>query len=261
LSRWDKDLTRNFPCYLEEKSFTALPITAINGLDLARYADDQGNSFLSPTPKAYLYRDWVVRALNRDMPYDEFIRLQVAGDELPGPAEDYETRLAGLGFQGLGPQFRKGADGEAKAKADELVDRIDTLSRGFLGLTVSCARCHDHKFDPIPTRDYYSLAAAYNGAVWTDRMIASPEVIAGRRLWKQQVQQQKSDLEKWLAEQGQQIGRRALAKMDSYLFCARRVRSSQRLKQAIDESAVAKQEGLEPYFISRLLKSVETAKE
>jgi len=85
-------------------------------LDLARYADDQGNSFLSPAPTAYLYRDWVVRALNRDLPYDEFVRLQVAGDLLPNPADDYVDRLAGLGFQGLGPVFRKGAAGEAKAK-------------------------------------------------------------------------------------------------------------------------------------------------
>ena len=73
------------------------------------------------------------------MPYDEFVRLQIAGDLLPGPVQDYVEQLAGLGFQGLGPQFRKGAAGEAKAKADELEDRVDTLSRGLLGLTVSCA--------------------------------------------------------------------------------------------------------------------------
>ena len=150
-------------------------------LDVARYADDQGNSFLTPTPSAYLYRDWVVNAFNRDMPYDEFIRLQIAGDEIPGPTTDYVTRLAGLGFQGLGPQFRKGAAGEAKAKADELEDRIDTLARGILGLTVSCARCHDHKFDPIPTRDYYSMAAAYNGAEWPNRMLAAPAVVEAHK--------------------------------------------------------------------------------
>ena len=228
-------------------------------LDLARYADDQGNSFLSPTPKAYLYRDWVVRALNRDMPYNEFVRLQVAGDELPGTAENYEDRLAGLGFQGLGPQFRKGAAGEAKAKADELEDRVDTLSRGILGLTVSCARCHDHKFDPIPTRDYYSLAAAYNGAVWSDRMLASPEAISRVREWEQQVSQQKADLEKWLAETGQKIGRRSLEKLDSYLIATWRVRSSQ--KQPGDEAAQAKSDGLEPYFLSRFINTLAAAKE
>ncbi len=138
-------------------------------LDLARYSDDEGNSFLTPAPNAYTYRDWVIRAFNKDMPYNQFLRLQLAGDLIPEPTTDYVERLGGLGFQGLGPRFRKGAAGEAKAKADEVEDRIDTLSRGLLALTVSCARCHNHKFDPIPTRDYYSLAAAYNGATWTDR--------------------------------------------------------------------------------------------
>jgi hypothetical protein len=230
-------------------------------LDLARYADDQGNSFLSPTPKAYLYRDWVVRALNRDLPYDEFIRLQLAGDELPGAADDYTDRLAGLGFQGLGPQFRKGAAGEAKAKADELEDRVDTMSRGLLGLTISCARCHDHKFDPIPTRDYYSVAAAYNGAAWSDRMLASPEAIARHQQWQQQLQTQKSDLEKWTAEQGRSIGHRALAKLDIYLTTAWRGRAARALKLPFDEAAIAKRENLEPYFLGRFLKFLETAKD
>lgn len=172
-------------------------------LDVARYADDQGNSFLTPTPAAYLYRDWVVKALNDDMPYNEFLRLQIAGDEIPGQADDYVTRLAGLGFQSLGPQFRKGAAGEAKALADELEDRVDTLSRGILGLTVSCARCHDHKFDPIPTRDYYSLAAAYNGAEWPARMLASPEVVAKHREWTSYVEQKTAALKKWKEEHSQ----------------------------------------------------------
>ncbi|MFO0428389.1 MAG: PSD1 and planctomycete cytochrome C domain-containing protein [Planctomyces sp.] len=172
-------------------------------LDVARYADDQGNSFLTPTPAAYLYRDWVVKALNDDMPYDEFLRLQIAGDEIPGQADDYVTRLAGLGFQSLGPQFRKGAAGEAKALADELEDRVDTLSRGILGLTVSCARCHDHKFDPIPTRDYYALAAAYNGAEWPARMLAAPEVVGKHREWTSQVEQKTAALKKWKEEHSQ----------------------------------------------------------
>lgn len=240
-------------------------------LDLARYADDQGNSFLSPTPKAYLYRDWVVRALNRDLPYNEFIRLQVAGDELPRQDAtepvNYEERLAGLGFQGLGPQFRKGAAGEAKAKADEIEDRVDTLSRGILGLTVSCARCHDHKFDPIPTRDYYSLAAAYNGANWSDRMLASPEAITRLREWEQQVAQQKKDLENWQAETGRKIGRRSLEKLDGYLTATWRVRAAEKQQaqqpqpQLVDVGALASSAGLDPYFLNRLIKSVAAAKE
>ena len=223
-------------------------------LDVARYADDQGNSFLTPTPAAYLYRDWVVKALNDDMPYDEFVRLQIAGDEVPGPAADYVTRLAGLGFQSLGPQFRKGAAGEAKAKADELEDRVDTLSRGILGLTVSCARCHDHKFDPIPTRDYYSLAAAYNGADWPTRMLASPETIEAHKQWTAQVEQQTTSLKKWKEDQSRQIGRLALERADAYVIAADKMLVLRNHKLPLDDNAFAKQESLELYFLNRWVK-------
>ena len=131
-------------------------------LDLARYTDDLGGTVgpvLAPT--AFRYRDWVVQAFNRDMPYDQFVRLQLAGDLIAEPVKDYAERLGGLGFQGLGQRFSSNAVGMVKKKvADELDDRVDTVTRALLGLTVSCARCHDHKFDPIPTVDYYSLAAA-----------------------------------------------------------------------------------------------------
>ncbi len=223
-------------------------------LDVARYADDQGNSFLTPTPAAFLYRDWVVKALNDDMPYDEFVRLQIAGDEIPGPASDYMTRLAGLGFQSLGPQFRKGAAGEAKAKADELEDRIDTLSRGILGLTVSCARCHDHKFDPIPTRDYYSLAAAYNGAEWPMRMLAAPETVEIHRQWTVKVEQQTAGLKKWKEEQSRQRGKQALERADAYAIAACKMLVLQKHQLPLDGSAFAKQESLELYFLNRWVK-------
>ena len=226
-------------------------------LDVARYADDQGNSFLTPTPAAYLYRDWVVKALNDDMPYNEFVRLQIAGDEVPGPAADYVTRLAGLGFQSLGPQFRKGAAGEAKAKADELEDRVDTLSRGILGLTVSCARCHDHKFDPIPTRDYYSLAAAYNGAEWPNRMLAAPDVIEAHRKWGVQVEQQTAGLKKWKEDHAKSAGRTALEQVDAYVIAALRMFVQRSLTPPLDDAAFAQQNGLQVYFLNRCVKVIE----
>jgi len=228
-------------------------------LDVARYADDQGNSFLTPTPAAYLYRDWVVNAFNRDVPYDEFVRLQIAGDEIPGPASDYVARLAGLGFQGLGPQFRKGAAGEAKAKADELEDRVDTLSRGILGLTVSCARCHDHKFDPIPTRDYYSLAAAYNGAEWPSRMLAAPEIVEAHKKWGEQVEQKKAGSKKWSEDQARQLGRDALAKTDAYVVAACKMSVLRQHKLPLDDAAFAKQQELELYFLNRWVKVLDEA--
>ncbi|MHC5536841.1 DUF1549 and DUF1553 domain-containing protein, partial [Singulisphaera rosea] len=123
-------------------------------LDVARYGEDQAHTFQSRKyPDGYRYRDWVVKAFNGDMPYDRFILEQIAGDLLDGPGR--AGRLAALGYFALGPVYY------GKATADELDDRLDTLTRGFLGLTVACARCHDHKFDPIPQRDYYSLAGVF----------------------------------------------------------------------------------------------------
>jgi hypothetical protein len=220
-------------------------------LDVARYADDQGNSFLTPSPTAFHYRDWVVKAFNEDLPYDDFIRLQIAGDLLPGPVADYPARLAGLGFQGVGPQFRKGAAGEAKAKADELEDRVDTLSRGILGLTVSCARCHDHKFDPIPTRDYYSLAAAYHGAQWPARMMAAPAVVEAHAKWARELAAEKDKVKKWSGARSAALGRDALPKSAAYALAASRVVVLRHHKLPLDEAALAKQEGLHPYFLKR----------
>jgi cytochrome c553 len=123
-------------------------------LDIARYGEDQAHSFKPRKyPDGFRYRDWVVKAFNSDLPYDRFVLEQIAGDLLDGP--DRADRLAATGFFALGPVYY------GRATADELDDRVDTLARGFLGLTVACARCHDHKFDPIPTRDYYSLAGVF----------------------------------------------------------------------------------------------------
>jgi hypothetical protein len=123
-------------------------------LDVARYGEDQAHTFQARKyADGFRYRDWVIHALNKDMPYDRFVMEQIAGDLMQGP--ERTERLAALGFFALGPVYY------GRAVADELDDRVDTLSRGFLGLTVACARCHDHKFDPIPTRDYYALAGVF----------------------------------------------------------------------------------------------------
>ncbi len=131
-------------------------------LDVARYAEDQahivGDDKSLFFPNAYLYRDWVVQAFNSDMPYDEFVRLQLAADlVLPNDRQDWVA----LGFIGLGPKYyRRNAP---DVMAEEWEDRVDTVTRGLLGITVACARCHDHKYDPIPTEDYYALAGVFAG--------------------------------------------------------------------------------------------------
>jgi len=138
-------------------------------LDVARYAEDQAHTFaVKPSDSGYRYRDWVVESLNDDMPYDQFIRLQIAADLMDLDQAERFRHLPALGFFGLGAQYYKNSDAE-KARADELDDRVDTLTRGFLGLTVSCARCHDHKYDPIPTQDYYSLAGVFQSCRLDDK--------------------------------------------------------------------------------------------
>ncbi|MGV3756267.1 MAG: DUF1549 domain-containing protein, partial [Verrucomicrobiota bacterium] len=121
-------------------------------LDVARYADTMEQSVDGERriPFAHTYRDYVIDALNADKSFDQFILEQIAADRLP---EKDKADLRALGFLTVGRQFRANEDGPNLV----IDDRIDTITRGFLGLTVSCARCHDHKFDPVPTADYYSL--------------------------------------------------------------------------------------------------------
>ena len=127
-------------------------------LDVARYADTKGYVFTQDRsyPFAYTYRDYVVSAFNADLGYDQFVIEQLAGDQV---AKGKDKRpLAGLGFLTVGRRFL--------LDQNEIIDdRIDVVSRGFLGLTVTCARCHDHKFDPIPTEDYYSLYGVFASSV------------------------------------------------------------------------------------------------
>jgi hypothetical protein len=121
-------------------------------LDVARYADTKDGVLMygddRMRPFAFTFRDYVIRAFNDDVPFDRFIHEQLAADLIEPQVES--SRLAALGFLTLGRMFDDNIH-------DVIDDRIDTVSRGLLGLTVSCARCHDHKFDPIPTADYYSL--------------------------------------------------------------------------------------------------------
>ena len=128
-------------------------------LPLARYAEDQAHQVGKDTkffyPNAYKYREWVINAFNSDLPYDAFTRYQLAADQLDAGSE----HLPALGFIGLGPKYYN--RNRLEVMSDEWEDRVDTVSRAMLGLTVACARCHDHKFEPITQRDYYGLAGVF----------------------------------------------------------------------------------------------------
>ncbi len=146
-------------------------------LDVARYSDGYGGFLDNKNeglPNAWRYRDWVVDALNRDMPYNEFVRLQLAGDLVS------KEHAVATGFLTLGPTYiGDGGDPEAlaQAKAETLDDRVDTVTRGLMAMTVSCARCHDHRFDPYPQLDYYSLAGVFNNTKAVETPLVPPEVV------------------------------------------------------------------------------------
>jgi hypothetical protein len=124
-------------------------------LDVVRYADTAGDNADFPVPSMYRYRNWVISAFNHDEPYDQFLREQIAGDLLAnrGNIEDYQQKNIATGYLANSRRFGSRAN-EFHLTID---DTIDNLGKGILGLTVACARCHDHKFDPIPTADYYAL--------------------------------------------------------------------------------------------------------
>lgn len=148
-------------------------------LDLVRYVDETPN-YLSSAQNAWLYRDWLIRAFNEDLPYDEFVRRQLAADqiEIIPPSE-----FAALGLLGLSPTFWKelqlAPEVISNIVADEWDERVDTVSRTFLGLSVACARCHHHKFDPVTMQDYYAIAGVVASSQLTERplMEAAPAKI------------------------------------------------------------------------------------
>ena len=133
---------------------------ASSWMNVARYAEDQAHQVCNDKkffyPHAHKYRQWVIEAFNHDVPYDDFIRLQLAADKIDGVEE---KDFAALGFLGLGPQYYN--RGRLEVKAEEWEDSVDVVSRGFMALTVACARCHDHKYDPISTADYHAFAGVF----------------------------------------------------------------------------------------------------
>ncbi|HWE51141.1 MAG TPA: PSD1 and planctomycete cytochrome C domain-containing protein [Bryobacteraceae bacterium] len=149
-------------------------------LDVARYGEDDYRSLnpnprgYRPYPNAWAYRDWVIQAFNDDIPYDQFVKAQLAGD-LQDEKTRYKT-LPATGFLGLGPWYYDNGSNEV-TRADERHDRVDAVTRGFLGLTVACARCHDHKYDPIPQTDYYALAGVFFNTTYEEYPRAPKKVI------------------------------------------------------------------------------------
>lgn len=166
-------------------------------MDIARYADTTGymaGSRETRYPYAYTYRDYLIDAFNNDKPYDQFVIEQIAADRLPD-VESNPQSLAGLGFLTVGRRFMN-------RQHDIIDDRIDVVMRGFLGMTVACARCHDHKYDPIPTADYYSLYGVFAS---TDEpqelpLLGKPQPSKSYDDFLQAQAEQQTEVDDWLEE-------------------------------------------------------------
>ncbi|MBI1312701.1 DUF1553 domain-containing protein [bacterium] len=167
-------------------------------LDVARYADSNGLDENLAYANAFRYRDYVIRAFNQNKPIDRFIQEQIAGDLLDTPDGSQASfdALTATAFLCIGPKMLA-EDDPVKLRMDIIDEQIDTIGRAFLALTFGCARCHDHKFDPVPMSDYYSLAGIFHStqtmdtfsvvAQWHERPLATPEAIAARTAHQQQI--------------------------------------------------------------------------
>lgn len=156
-------------------------------LDVVRYADSDGYEKDSDRPNAWRYRDFVVNAFQSDMPFDQFVQWQIAGDEM---APDRRDAFVATGFLALGPfaetQPTDLEENREKVRYDNLDDVVTTVGSAFLGLTLGCARCHDHKFDPISMRDYYSMVEVFAGGQRGD--FSESRAVREREIWKRHEQ-------------------------------------------------------------------------
>jgi hypothetical protein len=184
-------------------------------LDVARYADSNGLDENVAHGNAWRYRDWVVASLNDDLAYDQFVQQQIAGDLLSADDEvTQHSQLVATGFLALGPKVLAEAD-KTKMEMDIIDEQLDTLGRSFLGLTFGCARCHDHKFDPILTSDYYSLAGVFKStltmdsfktiAKWHEHEIATADQLAARRQYDERLASTKSAVNEFVAQANNEL--------------------------------------------------------
>lgn len=182
-------------------------------LDVARYADTKGYVFTQEPkyPYSYTYRDYVIRALNDDVPFDRFVLEQIAADHLPETRDDPRA-LAALGFLTLGRRFNNNIH-------DIIDDRIDVVTRGLLGLTVTCARCHDHKYDPVPIEDYYSLYGVFASSTEPEDLplIVMPEESAAYEAHQRDLAARQAEFDAYVAAQSARIEGELRSHVGSYL--------------------------------------------
>jgi hypothetical protein len=194
-------------------------------------------------PNGFRFRDWLIQAFNDDMPYDRFVTEQIAGDLLDEPGR--LERLPALGFFALGPVYY----GDPM-KLDQLDDRIDTLTRGFLGLTVACARCHDHKYDPIPTRDYYSLAGIFASTSYVESPFAPSEVVEAYDRAQAPVDEHSKKIDRFVETEATRMARSmATADIARYMLAAWKVENRRKTTPDATAGQLAKEDGLHGFIL------------
>lgn len=180
-------------------------------LDVARYADTRGYAFQKEPnfPYAYTYRDYVVRSFNEDLPYDQFVLQQLAADQLPTDSDNQQ--LAALGFLTVGRKYLN--------RNDDFDDQVDVVTRGILGLTVACARCHDHKYDAIPTEDYYSLFGIFANCSQPDELplLGSPSEASQYAAFQAELDKLRQPVQAFLAQRRQAVVDAAREHVGDYL--------------------------------------------
>ena len=220
-------------------------------LDVARYGEDDYRSLnpnprgYHPYPNAYVYRDWVVQAFNDDMPYDAFVKAQIAGDLLEEKTR-YKT-LPATGFLGLGPWYYDNGAVEV-TRADERHDRVDVVTRGFLGLTVACARCHDHKYDPIPQKDYYSLAGVFLNTAYHEYPRVPKSVLDEYTKLEDEVEKKQKVLQEIQNNLSAQLSESLVFKTSNYLQGVYEVAGQKREIETVVESRKLDYELLERWI-------------
>jgi len=193
-------------------------------LDVARFGEDDYRSLdpmgrgYNPYPNAYLYRDWVIKALNDDMPYDRFVTAQLAADLVGEPAAQVRD-LPALGFLGLGPWYYDNGAVEI-THADARHDRVDVIGRGLLGLTVGCARCHDHKYDPILTKDYYALGGVFLNTEYHEYPRAPKAVVDEYKAAEKLIDKKEGLLSDFMSKESRQLAETLVFQASKYMQAA-----------------------------------------
>lgn len=222
-------------------------------LDVARYSEDDVRGLdpkrrgYMPFSGAYRYRDWVINAFNSDLPYDRFLMMQLAGDKLPYETEaERNDNLTATTYLGAGPWVWDQAE-PVQGRADERNERVDAVTRGMLGLTVACARCHNHKYDPITQRDYYSVVSIFASSTYKDYPVVSSASAAAYDKKIAEEATMRADLHDYTRDLSKQLADALAIQTSSYLTAAWDVLGKP--KKTVDEASSSAR--LDPEILQR----------